>query len=89
MFFRNISLKKQIAKSLSTYTGSCSTFEFSSRVNLSGLSLYCIARTLGKRTGRCNKVDAVRLGGVEFTFTTGSEVRAFLKGTVSVVLTKP
>ena len=39
-------------------TGSRSTFEFPSRVNLSGPSLYCIARTLN-RTGRCNKVDAV------------------------------
>ena len=29
-------------------TGSCSTFEFPSLVNLSGLSLYCIARTLDK-----------------------------------------
>ena len=28
-------------------TGSRSTFEFTSRVNLSGPSLYCIARTLG------------------------------------------
>ena len=28
-------------------TGSC-TFEFPSRVNFSGPSLYCIARTLGK-----------------------------------------
>ena len=29
-------------------TGSCSTFEFLSRVNLSGPSLYCIARILFK-----------------------------------------
>ena len=29
-------------------TGFRSTFEFPSRVNLSGPSLYCIARTLGK-----------------------------------------
>jgi len=29
-------------------TGSCSTFEFPSRVNISGPSLYCIAETLGK-----------------------------------------
>ena len=80
MFFRNISLKKQIAKSLSTYTGSCSTFEFSSRVNLSGLSLYCIARTLGKRTGRCNKVDAVRLGGLNLLLLQGQRFVHFLKG---------
>ena len=29
-------------------TGSCSTFEFPSRVNFSGPSLYCIARSVGK-----------------------------------------
>ena len=80
MFFRNISLKKQIAKSLSTYTGSCSTFEFSSRVNLSGLSLYCIARTLGKRTGRGNKVDAVRRGGLNLLLLQGQRFVHFLKG---------
>ena len=56
-----------------------STFEFPSRVNLSGPTLYCIAQTLvnkadTKRTSRCNKVDAVKLQ-VEFTFTKGSEVR--------------
>ena len=55
-------------------TGSRSTFEFPSRVNFSGPSLYCIARTLDSRTSRCNKVDAARLQ-VEFTFTNGSEVR--------------
>ena len=32
----------------SVHTGSRSTFEFPSRVNLSAPSLYCIARTLGK-----------------------------------------
>ena len=32
------------------YTGSRSTFEFPSRVNLSGPSLYCIARTLSKHS---------------------------------------
>ena len=31
-------------------TGSCSKFEFPSRVNFSGPSLYCIARTLGKQS---------------------------------------
>ena len=47
--------------------GSRSTFEFTGLVNLSGPSLYCIARTKGlikqtlNRTSRCNKVDAVRL----------------------------
>ena len=47
--------------------GSRSTFEFTSRVNLSSPNLYCTARTLGfikqtlNRTSRCNKVDAVRL----------------------------
>ena len=30
------------------HTGSRSTFNFTSRVNLSGPSLYCIARTLGE-----------------------------------------
>ena len=30
------------------FRGSRSTFEFPSRVNFSGPSLYCIARTLGK-----------------------------------------
>ena len=40
-------------------TGSRSTFEFPSRVNLSGPSLYCIK--LLDRTSWCNKVDAVRL----------------------------
>ena len=34
--------------SLPRPTGSRSTFEFPSRVNLSGPSLYCIAQTLGK-----------------------------------------
>ena len=32
------------------YTGSRSTFEFPSRVNLSGPSLYCIAQTLIKHS---------------------------------------
>ena len=40
-------------------TGSRSTFEFPSRVNLSGSSLYCACSM--DRTSRCNKVDAVRL----------------------------
>ena len=35
-------------ESVDPYTSSRSTFEFPSRVNLSGPSLYCIARTLGK-----------------------------------------
>ena len=66
-------------------TGSRSTIEFPSRVNLSGLSLYCIARTLGTliketliRTSRCNKVDAVRLYALyrlNLLLLAGAEVR--------------
>ena len=41
-------------------SGSRSTFEFPSRVNLSGPSLYC-TWLYGQDYSRCNKVDAVRL----------------------------
>ena len=37
-----------LSNNVTYITGSRSTFEFSSRVNLSGPSLYCIAQTLGK-----------------------------------------
>ena len=64
--------------------GSRSTFEFTSRVNLSQFVLYppdfgLIKQTLN-RTSRCNKVDAVRLYASyrcsrRFTFTKGAELR--------------
>ena len=47
-------------------TGSRSTFEFTSRVNLSGPNLYCttdirLIKQAFNRNSRCNKVDADRL----------------------------
>ena len=58
------------------YTGSRSTFEFPSRVNLYGPRLYCIARVIKADTQLCNKDDVVRLY-VEFTFTEGLGVRDY------------
>ena len=51
------SWNKQLKEYTWDNTGSRSTFEFPSRVNLSGPSLYCST----DRTSRCNKVDVVRL----------------------------
>ena len=47
-------------------TGSRSTFEFQSRVNLSGPSLYCIARTLGKEIRHLIGLAGARLTRSDF-----------------------
>ena len=74
-------------------TGSRSTFEFPSRVNLSGSRLYCITRTArtadklsrySKDTQRCNNIDGVRLQ-IELTFTEGSKVRECLSFSYSQI----
>ena len=62
-------------------TGSRSTFKFLSRVNLSGPSLYCIARSLGKERRHL-------IGLVGATSLTGSDIRLnllLLKGQGCVV----
>ena len=62
MIYKRTDFHKLNHFSLCKNTGSRSTFEFPSRVNLSGPSLYCIARTMGKhwqtlnRTSLCDKV---------------------------------
>ena len=50
-------------------TNSRSTFEFPSRANLSGPSLYCIARTLGKYSiHSIGLAGAIRLTRSDFRF---------------------
>ena len=53
----------------SMITGSRSTFEFPSQVNLSGPAV----PSSMNRTSRCNNVDAVR-PMLEFTFTKGADL---------------
>ena len=63
-------------------TGSRSTFEFPSRVNLSSPCLYCTNSM--DRNSQCYKVDLVRLYAsyAEFTFTKEAKVRGLLIGCV-------